>query len=101
MEFGERHGMSLFSKLFGGGASGAKSSGPEPIEHDGFKIYPQPIKETGGHRVAARIEKEIGGEVKTHQMIRADLVADPEEATAITIAKAKQVIKEQGDRLFG
>jgi len=93
--------MSLFSKLFGGGSSGGASSEPEPIEHDGFKIYPQPMKEAGGNRVAARIAKEIDGEVKTHQMIRADLVASFDEATDISIAKAKQVIKEQGDRLFG
>jgi len=93
--------MSLFSKLFGGGSGGGASSGPEPIEHDGFKIYAQPMKEAGGHRVSARIEKEIGGEVKTHQMIRADLIASLDEATEISVAKAKQVIKEQGDRLFG
>ena len=92
--------MSLFSKLFGGGKPDATTSGAQTIEHDSYMITPTLKKEPGGHRVAARIEKDINGEIKTHHMIRADLVADPDEATAITIAKAKQVIKEQGDRLF-
>ncbi|WP_430447981.1 HlyU family transcriptional regulator [Rhodophyticola sp.] len=93
--------MSIFSKLFGGGKTGAAAPQADPIEHDGFRIFPAPVKEAGGHRIAARIEKEIDGEVKTHQMIRADLVASLDEATAISIAKARQMIKEQGDTIFG
>ena len=89
--------MSLFSKLFGGGAKHEA----EPVEYEGFRIFAEPIKETGGHRVAARIEKEIGGEVKTHQMIRADQCQSKEEARQISVAKAKMLIDEQGDSIFG
>lgn len=95
--------MSLFSKLFGGGGGGAKDATPEaePELHEGFAIYPDPQGVGGQYRVAARIEKVIDGEHKVHHLVRADTVANREDAAAMSLAKAKQVIKEQGDRLFG
>jgi len=56
--------MSIFGKLFGGG--GSTPNEVEPVEYNGFKIVPEPMKEGGTYRIAARIEKEIDGEVKTH-----------------------------------
>ncbi|MDD9738696.1 MULTISPECIES: HlyU family transcriptional regulator [Marinovum] len=94
--------MSLFKKLFGGGSgAGAAKSDPEPEDYNGFLIYPQPDKQSGGYRIGARIEKEIGGELRRHDLIRADIVSDPEEAERMSLLKARQVIDEQGDRLFG
>lgn len=89
--------MSLFSKLFGGGGKPAK----EPELYKEFRIFPEPQSGSGGYRLAARIEKEVEGETKTHQMIRADQIQDAEEAKAFSIRKAKQLIDEQGERLFG
>ena len=89
--------MSLLSKLFGGG----KSAEPEAETHNGFRIFPEPIRDGGQYRIGARIEKDYDGETKTHQLIRADSVSDPEEAKAFSLRKAKQLIDEQGDRLFG
>lgn len=88
--------MSLFSRLFGGGRSE-----PDPEIHEGFRIIPEPQPGGGGYRLAARIEKEIGGETRVHHMIRADQVHDRDEAVAFSIRKAKQLIDEQGDALFG
>ena len=93
--------MSLFSKLFGGGGDKGAASGRDPVEHNGFRIFAEPIKEAGGHRVAARIEKEIDGEVKTHRLIRADVCSNPDEARDLSVAKAKQMIDQEGDWLFG
>ena len=45
--------MSLFSKLFGGGSGGTPKA-PEAVEHDGFKIFVEPIKEGSGYRLAAQ-----------------------------------------------
>jgi hypothetical protein len=89
--------MSLFSKLFGGGSAPA----PEPEEHNGFRIYPEPKSDAGGFRIAGRIEKEVDGEVKVHSFVRADTIQSKEEAERFTILKAKQIIDEQGERLFG
>ena len=89
--------MSLFSKLFGGSD---KSVQEEPVKHEGYLIYPEPIAEGGQHRIAARIEKEIDGEPKSHRLIRADTLSDATAAADASVAKAKQLIEEQGDRLF-
>ena len=62
--------MSIFRKLFGGGG-GSSAPEAEPEEYNGFAITPEPIKEGHTFRIAARIEKEVNGEVKTHRLIRA------------------------------
>ena len=40
------------------------------------------------------------GEVKEHRFIRAELHPTREAAIAFSIAKARQIIDEQGERLF-
>lgn len=90
--------MSLFSKLFGGGSAPAA---PEPETYEGFRIFAEPVRESGGYRLAARIEKEVGGEVKTHSLIRADVFQSEDEAVKFSVAKAKQMIDQMGERLFG
>lgn len=89
--------MSLFSKLFGGGAS---ASAPEPETYQGFAIHPDPMPEGRQFRLQARIEKDVGGEIKSHTVIRADVFESRDAAVEAAIVKAKQVIDEQGDRLF-
>lgn len=88
--------MSLFSKLFGGGAP----KGPTAEEYDGFRIFAEPMKDGNRYRIAARIEKEIDGDLKSHQLIRADTLENYEAAVTASGAKARQVIDEQGIRLF-
>ena len=89
--------MSLLSKLFGG-KTPQKS---EPVEYKDFRIFPAPEKVGGQYRVQARIELDVDGETKVHHLIRADTIASLDEATDVTINKAKQVINEQGAGLFG
>ncbi len=89
--------MSLLSRLFGGG-SGPK--GPEPELYKDFEITPCPVKDGGQYRVSAMIRKEVGGEMKEHKLVRADTMSDPEEASTVSLRKAKQLIDEQGDGLF-
>jgi hypothetical protein len=90
--------MSILSRLFGGG--GGKSA-REPEIYKDFRIFPEPQSHSGGFRIAARIEKEVGGTTKRHDLLRADVVQSAEEAERFSILKAKQVIDEQGERLFG
>lgn len=91
--------MSILSKLFGGG--GGSESGPEPEVYNDFRIFPEPKSDSGGYRIAGRIEKEIGGEMKSQSFLRADICQGREEADRLSVLKAKQIIDEQGDRLFG
>jgi hypothetical protein len=90
--------MSFFKKLFGGGT--AKEETPAET-YEGFAITPTPIREGTQWRISARIEKKVGDAVKTHTLMRADTVGDKETAEVFSVRKAKQVIDEQGDRLFG
>ncbi len=89
--------MSLFSKLFGGGAKAE----PTPEIHKDFRIFAAPQRDAGGYRIAARIEKDVDGETKIHNLLRADTVQSEDEAITFSIRKAKQVIDEQGERIFG
>ena len=87
------------SAAFSGGY--VAPAAPEPETYEGFRIFPEPIKEGGGYRLGARIEKEVGGETKVHRLIRADVFQAEDEAVKYSLSKAKQMIDQQGERLFG
>ncbi|WP_298842629.1 HlyU family transcriptional regulator [uncultured Roseobacter sp.] len=90
--------MSFFKNLFGGG--GNRSPEVEPVTHKGFRITPTPIAEGNTFRISATVEKEIEGETRSHTLIRADTLQGREAAEEASVSKAKQVIDEQGDRIF-
>jgi hypothetical protein len=92
--------MPLWSRLFGGKRAREPASAPSE-EHKGFRITPTPIREGGHYRIAARIEKEVAGVPRIHDLLRADTAATPDEARTLSVAKARQMIDEQGERLFG
>lgn len=91
--------MSLFSKLFGGGAAKSKPEA-QAEDYKGFLITPQPIRDSGGFRIGARIEKEINGTLKTHEMIRADTIQSEEEARSVSLSKAQVFIDQMGEAIF-
>jgi hypothetical protein len=88
----------LFARLFGGVAVDPEE---DPVEYNGYRIRPTPFPRLGQYQTAGIIEKEIGGEVKEHRFVRAETHSSHQEAIAFSIAKAKQIIDEQGDRIFG
>ncbi|MGZ2258468.1 HlyU family transcriptional regulator [Roseobacter sp. A03A-229] len=91
--------MSILKRLFGGsGGDAEKKSTAE--EYEGYRITPTPIAEGNTYRVAATIEKEVDGETRSHNLVRADTLQGLEEAQKACIRKAKQVIDEQGERIF-
>ena len=92
--------MGFFSNLFGGGSSASSPKVEATETIDGVLVEATPMPEGQQYRLAATLSKEIGGERREHQLIRADLFASKDEAARMAIAKAKQVIGEQGDRLF-
>ncbi len=92
--------MPFWSRLFGGKPAEEPASAPAE-EHKGFRITPKPIREGGHYRIAARIEKDVAGVPRVHELVRADTVSSLDEAKTLSVAKARQVIDEQGDRLFG
>jgi len=91
--------MSLFKKLFSG-SDAPKAPTAEPVTYNGFTIRPEPMKDPDGYRIAARIEKEIDGELKSHHLIRADLLHGADQAAEASIQKAKSMIDQMGDKIF-
>lgn len=90
--------MSFLSRLFGGGDGQAAKEPQDATEtYEGFSITPEPQREGSNWRIAARIEKDG----KSHLLIRADQMGDRAECAKFSLAKAKQMIDEQGERLFG
>ena len=92
--------MSLFSRLFGGGSQTEPEPQQEPEQYKGYDIHPEPVREGSQWRIAARIEREVDGALRAHHMIRADMIADRETAVVESARKARQMIDEQGDRIF-
>jgi hypothetical protein len=89
--------MPFWLRLFGFSAPAAETAPGKGEDYKGFTISAVPIREGGQFRVAARIEKDG----RRHELVRADTMASQEEATAIALSKARQIIDEQGDRLLG
>lgn len=94
--------MSFWKSLFGGGAQEAKAPKPGRREdYNGYVIEAGPYLEGGQYQLAGRILKTIGGVEKEHKFIRADRFASFEDAETFTFLKARQMIDQSGDRLFG
>jgi len=98
--------MSFLKKLFGGKRQENTADqrlsaidGAE-IEYGGFIIRATPFKEAGQYQSCGVILKDIGGVRHEHRFIRADRFAGLEDAVAMIHIKARQIIDEQGERLF-
>ena len=93
--------MRFLRRLFSPGSGASETPRADAsVEYDGYTIAPAPEKEPGGWRLAGAISKGTGAERKVHRLVRADTSPDREAMVAMTIAKAKRLIDEQGDRLF-
>ncbi len=94
--------MSFLKRLFGGGGEPEKS---EPkvageVEHKGFIIRATPFKEGGQYQTCGVVVREIDGAVKEHRFIRADRFASLDDAVSVALSKGRQLVDEQGERLF-
>lgn len=94
---------SMFKNLFGGKTDAAR----EPVktvaateEYKGFLIEATPMEEAGQFRTAGTISREIDGVRKSARFIRADNSTDPEHSATHALAKGRQLIDEQGERLL-
>ena len=94
--------MSWLSRLFGGRERDDAAPAPTAeIEHRGFTIRAEPYKAEGGQfQVAGTVLKVIDGEERQHSFVRADRMASLEDATAVSLQKGRQIVDEQGERVF-
>lgn len=84
-----------------GGEGAAPRIGPEGVEYKGFQIHPAPRRQGGQWLIAGVIRKEVAGEAREHAFIRADTFGSRDDAAAMAVEKAKLIIDERGDRVFG
>lgn len=88
-------------RLVGGGAGGAAEEASMPaVEYNGYRIRPTPYLNAGQYQTAGVIQKDSPDGVKEHKFIRAETHPTKEDAGAFAITKAKQIIDQQGDRMF-
>jgi len=91
----------LWRRLTGGsGADADTDTGREALDYNGYRIRPAPYPSKGQYQTCGIIEKEVAGETKQHRFVRAETHPSREGAVDFSISKAKQMIDEQGDRLF-
>jgi len=91
----------LWRRLTGGsGADADTDTGGEALDYNGYRIRPAPYPSKGQYQTCGIIEKEVAGETKQHRFVRAETHPSREGAVDFSISKAKQMIDEQGDRLF-
>lgn len=92
--------MSLFSSLkslFSADTKASAAPKEQPSETYGdYLITPASVKEEHGFRINGTITK---GD-RVHTFIRADTLPSADECAKEMIRKAKQMIDQQGDRLF-
>ena len=94
--------MSFLKKLFGGGSTPKADTTPFATEtHNGFTLHATPYQEQGQWQMCGVIEKEIAGELKSHRFVRADRFASKEDAAQFTMTKARQIVDQSGDTVFG
>jgi len=86
----------FFGRFFGSVATAEA----EPVDYSGYRIRPAPYPRGGEYQTCGVIEKAIGGELREHRFVRAETHPSRDQAIAFSIHKAKQLIDEQGDRLF-
>ena len=92
--------MGIFSRLFGGKGGSSGDAPGDAVEHNGFRIRPAPFKAEGGFQTAGVIEKDFPDGMKTHNFIRAEKHGSKDEAASFAITKGRQIVDEQGDRIF-
>jgi len=91
----------LMGRLTGGGSGGGNGAVAEAEDYKGYTIIPAPRANGGQYNTAGIITKKVGEEVKEHRFIRADTHGSQDDAIRHSLSKARQIIDEQGDALFG
>jgi len=95
--------MSFWKRIFGGGGS-QEPEGPKTtaeVEHNGFVIRAQPYRAGNGqYQTAGIVMKGEGETLREHRFVRADSFPSIDDATEFSLRKGRQLVDEQGERMF-
>lgn len=94
--------VGFLKALFGRGkaADEAEPEPGEPVEYRGYRIRPAPYPSNGQHQTAGLIEKDFPDGTKSHRFVRAETHPSRDAAMSFAVTKGRQIIDEQGDRVF-
>lgn len=92
----------FFSKIFGGGkeSGGGGVKRGDPVTYEGLTIQAAPEPAGDQWRLAGVIVKKSEDGDLERSFMRADTFPSRDEAESFAIRKGKQIIDEQGERLF-
>ena len=100
----EKSVLSIFrtfwQRVAGGSGGAAQDVAIDPVEYGGYRIRPAPYPAGAGYQTAGVIEKDFADGVEEHRFVRAETHPSRDDAVAFSITKAKQIIDQQGDRMF-
>lgn len=88
----------LWDRMMGAGT--AEEVVAEPVEYKGYRIRPAPYQTGSQYQTAGTIEKDSPAGVKEHRFVRAESHASRDDAVEFSVLKARQIIDQQGDRMF-
>jgi len=83
-----------------GEAADAPVKAEAATEYSGYLIHPASRRQGVGWLTTGSITKEFPSGMKQLHFIRADTYSNRTDAVAFCIQRAKQIIDEQGDRIF-
>ena len=102
--FGEEPTMSmlksLWDSLMGKGDGSAEPVAAAPVEYKGYHIRPTPYQAGSQYQTSGTIEKDFPSGTREHRFVRAESHATREDAVEFSLIKARQIIDQQGDRMF-
>ena len=87
-----------------GGSGSAKEVAPQPadpVDYEGYVIVATPRQVSGGWSTEGTISRAGAGDGERRcEFVRADTLPSREDAVTFTVRKARQIIDEQGERIF-
>ncbi len=92
----------MLKKIFGGRRSNAASGPLQPGEtaaqerYEGYELLARPIREGNVWRVAGTVRSGEGESAEDQDFVRADTMADHDEAVQMSLLKARQLVDERG-----
>lgn len=94
----------MLGKLIKGLFGTEKASAPKASKvevYEGYRIIAEPRSSQSQWQVAGRIELDRGEETLVHVFIRADVMPSEADAANEMIRKARLMIDQQGETIFG
>ena len=90
-----------WNRLAGERAPAGSGKTAAAVEYKGYRIRPAAYRSNSQYQTAGVIEKDFPDGAKEHRFIRAETHPSEDDANQFAIAKARQIIDQQGDRIFG